>query len=840
MAENYTRRITLYINDKEVKNNIGSIQKEFNKANNALKGMELGSEEYMKQMAKIAGLKSILNDHNAALRETANQSVGMLDKLNNSLGKVGLSLPAIGWGAAIAAAGAAAKAIVGFVNETMKMRTQVGNLTGETGQNLADLTANIKATADTFEVSFDEVAVASNNFAQNMDITNESANKLINQGFINGANASGEFLAMLSEYGPQLKEAGYSAEEAISMMSMQVKEGVFTDKGIDVIKEASIRLREMPKSTRDALDAIGISSGEMMQKLSSGQISVSDAIKQVSQKMATLPPQSSEVGTAIADIFGGPGEDAGLAYIKLLGTAQLSMQGLEEKTLSQMSTQELVLKSNQDLNKAFSDLIGIGTGGFDRITASAKILLADGITGLITGFKTVRDWFIDVYNNALPLRGYIQALGMTFKNMFAIVMLPLKEIWNSFTGLGKVMGAIVSGNFKDIPKIIGETYKKAGTIAVDTVNKIGDNVKNAWDKTLNGKLELNVESNSEKTQEQTEAEIKAAEEIKVEKIKIAQQAADEEKKKLEKAADEKQKLDDARADAAIAASEREYERKRMLIEENVLNEIEKNKQLEALEIAKSADTVKMLENRLANEKHTAVEEVKLKEEIEKEKFQLEQIQSKLRIKSKKMDFDNELSELEISLGDQNSLIEQKAIEENLSDSEKKELLLTKEIEFLNNKKALYVKNGLEIIEIDGAIVKKTSELAINALDGEAERQKEILDLKKKYEEEEVANKEQKDLKLKEIDRITQNGALVSHEEYERMKSIITEKYEKKRYETIQKYLEDEMAEVIIKASVVEGDTISVGFEKKTEAETKLSGPAFKGFFAAHGLNKIKF
>lgn len=33
---------------------------------------------------------------------------------------------------------------------------------------------------------------------------------------------------------------------------------------------------------------------------------------------------------------------------------------------------------------------------------------------------------------------------------------------------------------------------------------------------------------------------------------------------------------------------------------------------------------------------------------------------------------------------------------------------------------------------------------------------------------------------------------------------------------IQKYLEDEMAEVIIKASVIQGDTISVGFDKKTE------------------------
>jgi ATP-dependent Clp protease ATP-binding subunit ClpC len=33
---------------------------------------------------------------------------------------------------------------------------------------------------------------------------------------------------------------------------------------------------------------------------------------------------------------------------------------------------------------------------------------------------------------------------------------------------------------------------------------------------------------------------------------------------------------------------------------------------------------------------------------------------------------------------------------------------------------------------------------------------------------------------------------------------------------IQKYLEDEMAEIIIKASVAEGDTISVGMDKKNE------------------------
>ena len=33
---------------------------------------------------------------------------------------------------------------------------------------------------------------------------------------------------------------------------------------------------------------------------------------------------------------------------------------------------------------------------------------------------------------------------------------------------------------------------------------------------------------------------------------------------------------------------------------------------------------------------------------------------------------------------------------------------------------------------------------------------------------------------------------------------------------IQKYLEDEMAEIIIKASITEGDTISVGYDKKKD------------------------
>lgn len=45
---------------------------------------------------------------------------------------------------------------------------------------------------------------------------------------------------------------------------------------------------------------------------------------------------------------------------------------------------------------------------------------------------------------------------------------------------------------------------------------------------------------------------------------------------------------------------------------------------------------------------------------------------------------------------------------------------------------------------------------------------------------------------------------------------------------IQKYLEDEMAEVIIKASIIEGDTISIGFDKKNEKiKVKILGATNK-------------
>jgi TP901 family phage tail tape measure protein len=70
MAGNYTRRIYLYINGKEVKNDIASIRAEMNKLVNEQSRLTRGTKEYVDAGKKIRVLKGILQEHNAQVQAT--------------------------------------------------------------------------------------------------------------------------------------------------------------------------------------------------------------------------------------------------------------------------------------------------------------------------------------------------------------------------------------------------------------------------------------------------------------------------------------------------------------------------------------------------------------------------------------------------------------------------------------------------------------------------------------------------------------------------------------------------------------------------------------------------
>jgi len=71
MAGSYTRRINLYINGKEVKNNLASIRAEMNKVVNEQSRMTRGTREYVEAGKKIRILKGIIQEHNDQLQATS-------------------------------------------------------------------------------------------------------------------------------------------------------------------------------------------------------------------------------------------------------------------------------------------------------------------------------------------------------------------------------------------------------------------------------------------------------------------------------------------------------------------------------------------------------------------------------------------------------------------------------------------------------------------------------------------------------------------------------------------------------------------------------------------------
>lgn len=85
MATTYTRRINLYINGKEVKNDIASIKGAMAKLINEQARMTLGSKEYYAHAAKIKQLKGIMQEHQRSLNDTQKSWMSlskMADKFN--------------------------------------------------------------------------------------------------------------------------------------------------------------------------------------------------------------------------------------------------------------------------------------------------------------------------------------------------------------------------------------------------------------------------------------------------------------------------------------------------------------------------------------------------------------------------------------------------------------------------------------------------------------------------------------------------------------------------------------------------------------------------------------
>ena len=147
----------------------------------------------------------------------------------------------------------------------------------------------------------------------------------------------------------------------------------------------------MTTATADALNNIGISAEQVQADLQAGSITTFDVMQMVAAKLNELPASSAAVGTAIADIFGGPGEDAGLEYIKTLANIQLNMDAVKAATQGTAEQQERQIQAQENIKNGLTSLIDLSAIYTDvrpYVDLTAQIgMAAMGIGSLI---KTVK------------------------------------------------------------------------------------------------------------------------------------------------------------------------------------------------------------------------------------------------------------------------------------------------------------------------------------------------------------------------------------------------------------------------------------------------------------------
>lgn len=453
--------------------------------------LDVGSDEFEQAQARIAELNEevrAFEERRGDFRRSVGNYAQALGPLGAGFSQLGniitTSLGPIGL---IALLAEGIRGLFDFGNALRATREEVNLLTGAVGDDLDRATAGIQATVTTFGADFSEVLIAANAQAQAFGISIEEATDNIQRGFAAGGDATGELLASTTEYSRLLSEVGLEASETTAILTATVRDGVFSDKGIDAIKEAGLSLREFTQGTADAIDGIGISSAQLQQDIESGNTTVFEAIQQISDRLGELPPQSNEVGTAIADIFRGAGEDAGIEFLSTLGDIETNLDNVVDSAGEFADANLRIADANQELNLLFNQLFGETSDGFNAIKATALEFLVDGLQLIVQGTIDLINFFIELRNESTVVRVGFELISAQIDQLKANFILAFDLIVNQLRGIGNVIEAVFTGDFSSIPDIIAETFSEAGDTIVEfgqeSAQRFADAVSEGLDET---------------------------------------------------------------------------------------------------------------------------------------------------------------------------------------------------------------------------------------------------------------------------------------------------------------------------------------------------------------------
>ena len=451
-------QIEIEINGEPVKRTLGDMEKAYRKLRGEIKHLEQGSDAFNKKAKEIKLLEKELGKTRKAARGLGDEQGNMFSKgfagfskmkgamgslpglfqtigagVTTALGPIGLLIGAI---TAIVNAGAA---LFKITEEFQKMREEVNKFTGLTGQALSDVNSQITAISKTFDQEFNTVlqtgAANAKVFGSEMTETLD----LIEKGLIATGSQGDEFLEQIKEYGPVLKQAGLDQEEAYAVISSGIVDGAFQDKIPDAIKEFNIRIKDLSKGQREALEqTLGTDfTDKIVSGIKTGETTSIEALNQIGGKLGELGADSSEAQVIISNLFGGPGEDVGADFIIGLQNIKGSMDEVVDTSniyiQRQIEQLELEKQVTAEQEKLSVEMDGVGNS-FSKAWKIIKIFTFQGLAVAIRWVKNLKDNFkimkvqiVESFNGPLGsisnfVNGLIDAVNAVNK------VLGLKEI----------------------------------------------------------------------------------------------------------------------------------------------------------------------------------------------------------------------------------------------------------------------------------------------------------------------------------------------------------------------------------------------------------------------------
>lgn len=507
--DNVTRRISIFVNGKEVENSLKGVEGAMAQVRNRMRLLNSDSETYDKDSKELAQTMNQLRERQAAYREELGLTNKTMQEANEISGglrgtltgiwdslvsgdlqgaKEGISSLTSGIGgllkstlafiatpigatiAGLAGLAAGAKALFDYNKGLSEMNKELKAL-GVNSSEISAVRSEISATAETFDKDFKEIAEKANSLSKTYGISMSEANQIIAEGLASGGAQNAEFLDSLGEYDEFFAKAGYSAKEFSDIINTGYDLGIYSDKLPDALKEADLSLKEQTKATRDALvNAFGASfSDDILNKVKTGELTTKQALEAISKKAQESNLSQQQYAQLTADVFKGAGEDAGGAQKIFEALGQSAKRELSETAKASLQ----LVDANKRLNKAQAELFEIENFGdaWTKIKAVA-----------IDAFSSILEYFADLKKDAQPLIDLIggvflfvwENLKNTVSTAFDVITGVVKSFFSFFSGIIQFFKKIITGDFKgafiSLADGIGNAFKHIGNIFISLYN----------------------------------------------------------------------------------------------------------------------------------------------------------------------------------------------------------------------------------------------------------------------------------------------------------------------------------------------------------------------------------